>query len=97
MNFYSAYRCHDYHFKIYGAMFLGQYHPAMEAAEEIITTLPKELLTVGSPPMADWLEGFVPMKQHVLIRFGKQRLDMAVARADVSIRSSCYCRMQQAS
>ncbi len=26
---------------------------------------------MGSPPMADWLEGFVPMKQHVLIRFGK--------------------------
>jgi hypothetical protein len=23
------------------------------------------------PPMADWLEGFVPMKQHVLIRFSK--------------------------
>ena len=22
-NFYSLYRCHDYHFKIYGAMFLG--------------------------------------------------------------------------
>ena len=73
MNFYSAYRCHDYHFKIYGAMFLGQYRPAIEAAEEMVTTLPKELLTVGSPPMADWLEGFVPMKQHVLIRFGKWR------------------------
>ncbi len=73
MNFYSAYRCHDYHFKIYGAMFLGQYRPAIETAEEMITTLPKELLTVGSPPMADWLEGFVPMKQHVLIRFGKWR------------------------
>ena len=26
---------------------------------------------VESPPMADWLEGFVPMMQHVLIRFGK--------------------------
>ena len=23
-NFYSVYRCHNYHFKIYGAMFLGQ-------------------------------------------------------------------------
>jgi tetratricopeptide (TPR) repeat protein len=71
MNFYSAYRAHDYHFKIYGAMFLGQLTPAMEAAEELIATLPDELLRTGSPPMADWLEGFVPMKQHVLIRFGK--------------------------
>ena len=72
-NFYSLYRCHDYHFKIYGAMFLGQYRPALAAAEEMIETLPEDLLTVSSPPMADWLEGFVPMKQHVLVRFGKWR------------------------
>ena len=70
-NFYSLYRCHNYHFKIYGAMFLGQFRPALAAAEEMIATLPEELLTLTSPPMADWLEGFVSMKQHVLIRFGK--------------------------
>ena len=70
-NFYSLYRCHNYHFKIYGAMFLGQYRPALAAAEELVATLPEELLAIASPPMADWLEGFVPMKQHVLIRFGK--------------------------
>ena len=29
-----------YHFKIYGAMFLGQYRPALAAAEEMIATLP---------------------------------------------------------
>ncbi len=71
INFYSLYRCHNYHFKIYGAMFLGQFGPAIEAAEEMIATLSDDLLNVESPPMADWLEGFVPMKQHVLIRFGK--------------------------
>ena len=37
----------------------------------MISTLHEELLTVPSPPMADWLEGFVSMKQHVLVRFGK--------------------------
>ncbi|TNE46681.1 MAG: hypothetical protein EP341_09910 [Sphingomonadales bacterium] len=66
-NFYSVYRCHNYHFKIYGAMFLGQPTPALEAAEELIATLPPETLR----PMADWFEGFIPMKQHVLIRFGR--------------------------
>jgi tetratricopeptide (TPR) repeat protein len=71
INFYSLYRCHNYHFKLYGSMFLGQYAPALEAANEMIATLPEELLTVEVPPMADWLEGFVPMKLHVLIRFGK--------------------------
>ena len=73
INFYSLYRCHNYHFKIYGAMFLGRFRPALAAAQEMIATLPEDLLTVESPPMADWLEGFVPMKQHVLIRFGKWR------------------------
>ncbi len=71
LNFYSAYRCHDYHFKIYGAMFLGRYKDAIETSNEMISTLPEELLLQTSPPMADWLEGFISMKQHVYIRFGK--------------------------
>ncbi len=71
MNFYSLYRCHDYHFKIYGAMFAGQYEAAIEAADEMISTIPEELLLVEVPPMADWLESFVPMNMHVYIRFGK--------------------------
>ena len=70
-NFYTLYRCHDYHFKVYGAMFLGQYRSAIEAAEELIAGLPEDVLSVPSPPMADWLEGLVPVKQHVLVRFGK--------------------------
>lgn len=65
-NFYSVYRCHNYHFKIYGAMFLGQPTAALETADELIATLPTESLR----PMADWFEAFIPMKQHVLIRFG---------------------------
>ena len=55
INFYSLYRCHNYHFKMHGAMFLGQYRPAIASAEEMITTLPEELLAVRSPPMVDWL------------------------------------------
>ena len=71
LNFYSLYRCHNYHFRIYGAMFLGQYRVAVETAEEMNETLPEELLLRESPPMADWLEGFVSIRQHVHIRFGK--------------------------
>ena len=71
LNFYSLYRCHNYHFKIYGAMFAGRFDDAISTAEEMISTLPAELLKVESPPMADWLEGFVSVKQHVLVRFGK--------------------------
>jgi tetratricopeptide (TPR) repeat protein len=66
-NFYTVYRCHNYHFKIYGAMFLGQPEPALAAAEELVATLPAEATL---RQMADWFEAFVPMKMHVLIRFG---------------------------
>ena len=71
MNVYSMYRTHNHHFAIYGAMFLGQYTAAIEAAQELIDTTPEDLLRVPSPPMADFLEGYLPMKQHVLVRFGK--------------------------
>ncbi len=65
-NFYTIYRCHNYHFKIYGAMFLGQPTAALETADELVESLPEAVLR----PMADWFEAFVPMKQHALIRFG---------------------------
>ena len=65
-NFYTIYRCHNYHFKIYGAMFLGQPSAALEPADELAASLPEAVLA----PMADWFEAFVPMKQHALIRFG---------------------------
>jgi len=73
MNVYSLYRTHNHHFAIYGAMFLGQYTAALQAAQELIDTTPEELLRIPSPPMADFIEGYIPMKQHVLVRFGKWR------------------------
>lgn len=71
MNFYTFYRLHNYHFKLYGAMFLGQEVAAREAADEMVATIPEELLRVEVPPMADWLEHFVPLGLHGLIRFGR--------------------------
>jgi tetratricopeptide (TPR) repeat protein len=71
LNFYSGYRIHNYHFAAYGAMFLGQYAPAIAAADELIETMPEALLRIPSPPMADFFESYVSIRQHVLIRFGK--------------------------
>ena len=70
---YLVYVIHNFHFAIYGAMFLGQYTPAIAAAEELIATIPEAVLRIQSPPMADFLEGYLTMKQHVLVRFGKWR------------------------
>lgn len=71
MNFYTLYRVHNHHFLMYGAMFSGQYEVAREAADELRRDIPEALLRVESPPMADWLEPYVPLWLHVLVRFGK--------------------------
>jgi tetratricopeptide (TPR) repeat protein len=71
LNFYSLYRAHDLHFVVYSAMFQGQSKIALQAADELAQQLTPELLSVVSPPMADWLEAFVPLRVPVLIRFGR--------------------------
>jgi tetratricopeptide (TPR) repeat protein len=71
VNFYSLYRSHNLHFLIYSAMFAGQMKPALQAVEKLDENLPETLLRVESPPMADWLESFISVRIHVLIRFGR--------------------------
>ena len=71
LNFYSLYRAHDLHFIVYSAMFLGRYQDGLDAADELAAQLTPELLRIESPPMADWLEAFVPLRTHVLVRFGR--------------------------
>ncbi|MCC9601906.1 tetratricopeptide repeat protein [Stieleria sp. JC731] len=67
MNFYTFYRIHNYHFVVYGAMFQGQSKIAMKAAEDLVTQVPDQLLRTQT----DFLDAFMPMKFHVLIRFGR--------------------------
>jgi tetratricopeptide (TPR) repeat protein len=88
MNFYSGYRVHNYHFAAYGAMFLGQYAPAIAAADELIATMPEAMLRIPSPPMADFFESYVSIRQHVLIRFGKWREIIA---QDLPADHDLYC------
>lgn len=71
-NFYTTARAHDLHLMMYTCMFLGQYHPAMAAADQLCETLSKEVLSVkGRPQLATTLEGYYSMKMHVLVRFGR--------------------------
>src|SRR5947207_10816439 len=44
MNLYTAIRTHNYHFKMYGAMFLGQARVALQAANDLIAAIPPALL-----------------------------------------------------
>jgi tetratricopeptide (TPR) repeat protein len=71
LNFYSLYRAHNLHFVVYSAMFEGQSQVALQAADDLAGQLNPALLAIESPPMADWLEAFVPLRIHVLVRFGR--------------------------
>jgi tetratricopeptide (TPR) repeat protein len=66
-NFYTIYRIHNLHFQIYGAMFLGRPSDAFEAARALVEALPDPVVRY----MPEMFEAFVPMKLHVLIRFGR--------------------------
>ncbi|KAI0148653.1 TPR domain protein [Xylariaceae sp. FL1272] len=80
LKFYTLYRAHDFHFRIYAAMFAAQYAVALDTVGRLESALSEELLRVKSPPMADWLEGFLAMRVHVFIRFGRWQdvLDLSI-------------------
>ena len=71
MNSYSGYRAHNYHFQIYGAMFVGQLQPALAAAEGLRGTTPDSVLRAMPGGMQEMLEPFLSMKTHALVRFGR--------------------------
>ena len=71
LNFYTLYRAHNHHFRVYAAMFAGQLAVCLDSVARLEASLPRELLVVESPPMADWLESFLTLRAHVLIRFGR--------------------------
>jgi len=78
-NIYTGYRQHDYHFTIYGALFLGQIQPALDAVQGMFDTVPEEMLRIQSPPMADYFESYMAMGPHILIRFGHWKEAIALA------------------
>ncbi|KAJ5991941.1 hypothetical protein N7451_007665 [Penicillium sp. IBT 35674x] len=69
-NFYTFYRLHDYHSLVYAAMFAGKSKAALDAVTRMESTVPEEVLRIQSPPMADWLEQFMGIRLHVMVRFG---------------------------
>jgi tetratricopeptide (TPR) repeat protein len=69
-NFYTFYRLHDYHSLVYAAMFAGKKKTALDAVTRMENTVPDEVLRIQSPPMADWLEQFMSIRLHVMVRFG---------------------------
>ncbi|KAJ5883261.1 uncharacterized protein N7473_010147 [Penicillium subrubescens] len=87
-HFYNLYRCHDYHFRMYAAMLAGQSKVALDTANVLAESLTEDLLRVESPPLADWLEGFVATRVHAFIRFGRWESILAL---DFPTDTSLYC------
>ena len=78
-QFYKFYRMHNHHFVVWCAMFDGQYETALKYARKAVSTLPAgdaesgvQFMLAGIIPMgAIFLESYVTMPWHVMIRFGK--------------------------
>jgi len=73
-EFYKMYRLHNYHFAVWAALFDGQFATAMEYAESTEQQLGPESVTFkldGAPIGSLYLESFMSLPWHVLIRFGK--------------------------
>ncbi|MEM7441427.1 MAG: hypothetical protein AAF393_17695 [Pseudomonadota bacterium] len=83
-TFYSTYICHDLHFAVYGAMFLGQLAPALKAAEALEGILTPEVVE----PSADWMESYWPMRFHAYVRFGEWA---AIDAADLPEDQELFC------
>ena len=66
-NFYTLYRIHNYHFVVYGAMFEGQSKLAMQAARNLVAQVPEQMLA----EQTDFLDAFMQIPMHVMIRFGQ--------------------------
>lgn len=84
MNFYSVYRMHTYHSLIYAAMFAGQKQTAFDAVDRMEETLPKRLLI----EMADYIEVFMSVRVHVMVRFGMWD---EIIDASIPFESQLYC------
>ncbi|KAF3398434.1 hypothetical protein F1880_006218 [Penicillium rolfsii] len=87
-HFYNLYRCHDYHFRMYAAMLAGQSKIALDTANVLAESLGEDLLRVESPPLADWLEGFVATRVHAFVRFGRWESILAL---ELPTDTSLYC------
>ena len=73
-NFYVTARGHDLHLMMHTCMFLGQYLPALSAADKIREIMTEDILTMKDrPKLVATTEAYYAMKMHVLVRFGRWR------------------------
>ncbi|KAJ5952256.1 Tetratricopeptide-like helical [Penicillium vulpinum] len=70
-HLYKLYRAHNIYVKLYSALISGRSQDALSAAHRLPGVLTTEVLSISSPPIADWAESFLGAIVHVLVRFGR--------------------------
>ena len=67
VGFYEIYRAHNFHFLCYAAMFAGRADEAIEAARDLVRELPADVVRA----MPEFLESYLAVPYHALVRFGR--------------------------
>lgn len=64
--------CHDLHLMMFSCMLLGQYQPALWAADKVRSLVTRSVVSIPDrPKLTQTVEGYHAMKSHVLVRFGR--------------------------
>jgi tetratricopeptide (TPR) repeat protein len=71
-TYYLLSCCHDLHLMMFTCMFLGQYRPALWAADKVRSLVTRDVVSLPErPKLTQTVEGYHAMKSHVLVRFGR--------------------------
>ncbi|ESX90598.1 MULTISPECIES: tetratricopeptide repeat protein [unclassified Mesorhizobium] len=64
--------CHDLHLMMFTCMFLGQYQPALWAADKVRSLVTRDVVAIQDrPKLTQTVEGYHAMRAHVQVRFGR--------------------------
>ena len=64
--------CHDLHLMMFTCMLLGQYAPALWAADKVRKLVTREVVSLPDrPKLTQTVEGYHAMRSHVQVRFGR--------------------------
>ena len=71
-SYYLLGCCHDLHLLMFTCMFLGQFAPALRAADKVRSLVTRRVLSIEDrPKLTQTVEGYYAMRSHVLVRFGR--------------------------
>ncbi len=64
--------CHDLHLMMFTCMLLGQYQPALWAADKVRSLVTRDIVSLPDrPKFTQTVEGYHAMRSHVQVRFGR--------------------------